>query len=83
MGISINGGIQNGWFRMETPIHMNDLELLLFQETHIYIYIYIHMFTHHCNLASANLITMIMITIVILLIIILSSFGKSPIWYKI
>ena len=42
MAISINGGIQK-WmvYFMENPIKMDDLEVLLFQETTIYICIYI------------------------------------------
>ena len=43
MAISINGGIQK-WmvYFMENPIKMDDLEVLLFQETTIYIYIYMY-----------------------------------------
>ena len=33
MGVSINGGIQNGWFIMEDPIKMDDDWGTLFQET--------------------------------------------------
>ena len=34
---------QNGWFRMEIPINMDDLGVALFLETPIYIIIYIYM----------------------------------------
>ena len=36
MGVSINGGIQNGWSRMENPMKVDDLGVPLFQETTIW-----------------------------------------------
>ena len=40
-GYQYHGVPQNGWFRMENPIKMDDLEVPLLQATSIYIYIYL------------------------------------------